>query len=183
MGLLPAARTVTLGPDDPVPSALLNELQDVLIADHATKTHVISASAASAQQSGADTGATPNGGNWNFIQLNTTIATALYVYYPVTLPAGSTIRSWALGGTKNTNNTHTMTAELLEVSLSGGSASIVGVSQTQTAAGAVALGQSGLAKVLLTSQQYVIRAKSPDSSTANGVDQTGAITVTADPPV
>lgn len=38
MGNLPNSRTITLNPGDPVPSALLNEIQDVLIAGHTTKT-------------------------------------------------------------------------------------------------------------------------------------------------
>jgi len=187
MGNLPLSRTITLGPDDPIPSDLLNEIQDVLISgDGTNKTIVIPASAASATQSAGDSGAQPNGGSWNFQQFGTTTATALYVYYPITLPVGVRIKSWSLSLNKQTNNTHDISADCIALSLSGSLATVIGTAQVNSgnSPGNTTIGEAGIvdADALVdASHQYVVRVKSPDSQASNGVDQSCALVVTYGP--
>jgi hypothetical protein len=188
MGNLPFARTITLGPDDPVPSNLLNELQDMAIARYVNMTTLV-IHAAMAQPDPpifgvADGGISFVGDAWFFGTQNgasTYDLSAREIVYPVPVPIGNEILSWSLGMRKNSDATRTITAELSrsDPAGSGGSGATVGVAQTNStnAPGYITIGQSGLTHPVIGPGGYRVKAKSPLTGTNAIVDVSYQLTV------
>lgn len=161
------------------------EISGTAVYAHGDRTITLGASSAESNYPGiGDTGASSNTpSNWSFLQPGTTTATTAFVSFPIPLPAGTRLKAWAVTCRKQTNNTHTITAELLFASADGLLATLVGSSQTNSgnSPGSITFGESGLTHVMGVGQ-YAVRVKSPDSSTANGVDTVASVLLTFDQP-
>jgi len=147
MGNLPTSRTITLSPGDPIPAALLDELQDMIIKLGSSKTDTFSISSAAVGAGvthvvGASAIAFGTSSQSNILGIN--------------IREGRTITAWSLPINK-VSATGTILAQLWRTQ--PGSAPVqIGVNQTNGAAspGNITLGQSGLTEDVLAGYGYFI---------------------------
>lgn len=106
-----------------------------------------------------------------------------YIYYPIVVPVGTRIKSWLLYAQKGSNGTKTLNAELVEITSSGFSASVVGSSKSdsQNAPGNIVTLTDTTTKTTATGKSYAVRASGNPASAA-GSDFFGDLRVKIDRP-
>lgn len=168
MGTLPFSRTTTINTGDPLPAALVNEIQDNIVGDKHTDRVLVIMGTEFCVSEGAPTRTSP-GGNPSAAEWNMPTTTPGSLVVDLGLPVGTTVTSTKVSYNRNSTGSAELFMSAFKISIGDGGSSVgqvgagAGQSDTSTTGWGIREIMDGVGFTVASGFSYFFKIRGPNN--------------------